>query len=354
MTEGLESPVPGPVEPMPVLCLGCGYNLALSDPRGVCPECGKPVSHSLIKDSIEEMDPAWALEMAKGIRWLVYYLAASLVLTMVMMFLSMVVNVLKGGVAFPQPGPGGLPTSQPATLPTTLPTSMPASQPAAGLDVIGIVFTSFSSLVGFVVSLAFFYGVERVTRKEGNREGNARPNELWRQAARFCLPVALVLGFLGVVGQIAMSFNPVTRESIEEWTKTGMSWMILPGLVVLAAMLAWMAVWGVLMYSAAVIPADAAKRVGNPSLEKQAKRIVYYLLGAWGCLALMAGCAIVMAGIFAVTKSPIAMIGFCGVCILAPAMSLLGLVMIVETFMCYPKLAKLIEERVKAANPEMG
>jgi hypothetical protein len=52
-------------------CTGCGYNLHTLPVRGECPECSRPVVHSLSLNQLVFADPKWLRRVRRGVKLLI-------------------------------------------------------------------------------------------------------------------------------------------------------------------------------------------------------------------------------------------------------------------------------------------
>lgn len=94
---------------MDVPCMGCGYNLRSLAAGGLCPECGKPIPPSLelFARRLSFGDPAWLLEVCRGLTWLLVALGILVVLTFVVpVILNILFVVTAPAAAFGRFGPG--------------------------------------------------------------------------------------------------------------------------------------------------------------------------------------------------------------------------------------------------------
>jgi hypothetical protein len=57
---------PANIEPAYLRCSACGYDLRGIDATMNCPECGKPVAHTLAGDPLSLSDPAWRRALVEG------------------------------------------------------------------------------------------------------------------------------------------------------------------------------------------------------------------------------------------------------------------------------------------------
>lgn len=48
-------------------CVVCGYDLRLTSPSAVCPECATPVAQSLQDDAVRYSDPNWRMRVGRGL-----------------------------------------------------------------------------------------------------------------------------------------------------------------------------------------------------------------------------------------------------------------------------------------------
>jgi hypothetical protein len=398
-----QAPTPmnvGPTDSNDFQCIGCGYNLRAQDVKGTCPECGKPVADSLARDGMHRTDPIWALNMAKGVRWLMYYLMGMVVCTVLMVFISMVAQVVAQAITVQsltstQSTPGG-PTGQgtAVTVPATqvtpeeeeeeeeeeepaAPVSMqqsPATVPAPANVVshnVAVVSSGpvaptgwgqvvvaiggiFRELLVLGLACVLIYSGELLTRKEPNREGNPRPCETWRLIARVLLPVWGFLSLVVVAMQLVQLFSapldPQNLMSSTGWPSNDV--------MVLAVMMVFITlnliVWAVLMYGLFRVAGDVAARIGRPDLESQAKRVVYYHLGILVSLMLMAVMFGAGIGVATYASRWIGAVSACLSCLFLPVMFGLGLALLVEAAVGYAKIAQTVEQQIKAEHPQLA
>jgi hypothetical protein len=302
-------------------CVSCNYDLRDIPLHALCPECGKPVADSLSGDAVERTDPAWAMGIAQGITWYVYYVIAAVIYTVLLTGATVAVTAIQ----ISSITPGGPPPSPHTPL------------------MVGFQFVTTAT--NLLLVIAYMLVIERMTRQEPNRAQTPRPYEPWRMAARLCIPVILFFYLAGAAVQIHEALNP---------PPSGQAPVLVSGTLVLAMGLGLVGtvVWGLINYVTVLIPADLAMRIQDENLQRQARRIVYYFYGLWGSfVAMMALSTIMYATVFA-TGNQAFLMGGCIACVPLLAVFVLGLSLIIETVICYPKIASAVRQRVKAMHPE--
>jgi hypothetical protein len=309
------------------VCVGCGYDLRACDSMGQCPECGKPVLDSLNRDAIERTDRVWARDMALGVRMMFFFVLALLVYVGLTLVAGVGVAVIASAAEMPTSGAGS--SSGQGKVSKEL------------ADLISMVFWLFNAVLFFLLWSAFLYVLERLTRKEPNRESTPRPYETWRSVTRILLPVVLVLNILSFgiqTYQAALPANSTPGRALDPTEAAAAGFYLLVCLVM-----------GVLLYSAVAVPADVATRIESPSLQSQAKRVVYYLLTLWGMGVLMLVLTIGSVLLAQWLAMPILGLGVCLGCSIAPVMVILGIVFVVELLVAYGQIPIVVEARLRNA-----
>jgi hypothetical protein len=66
-------------------CTGCGYNLHILPLRGVCPECSRPVIHSLSLNQLVFADPQWLRRVRRGVKLLILVTASPFIIPLIIL-----------------------------------------------------------------------------------------------------------------------------------------------------------------------------------------------------------------------------------------------------------------------------
>ncbi len=304
-----------PQDPADFVCIRCGYPLIHTDPKGTCPDCGLRVADSKDQDSVARADRGWVLNMIVAIKWSGYFYIGLFVYG----FLGLTVWVAAFGVIFKK----AMSSRAKGTVP----------------DLSGMQYVTVLAVVAnFCAMAVFLVLMERLTRKEPNRELLPRPVEGWRAIGRIAVWVSAVMCVICMPIKVYVGLT--TDYAPAPGTKMG-PWPVFVTLLFLIE-------WGVLGYVFCLIPYDFAKRLSSPTLQNQAKRVLIYAVVAWGGWMIMTPMA--MAGTLT-GNSRTQLVGGCMSC---PFLAIAGVALIaqlVEGIMLSFGIVTRVEEMIKRAEP---